>query len=413
MSPADVHFDDLLLVMVVAVLVPLLLGLVPRVPIPSSVFEIGAGILIGPAVLDWVSDDSVINVFARLGVALLLFLAGLELDFDKLRGRPLSIALWGFVASLAIGLVIAEPLAEFDVIINPLLITIILASTSLGIVAPVLKDAGVLDTKVGTYVIASCTVAEFGSIVVLSMFFSRSGSPDPIVTVFKLGALGLVVALIALISVRQGSWRRRLDEVLFRLQDTSSQLRLRIAMLLMIALLVMSEELKFDAILGAFLAGALISALTDPARDEEYGHVRHKLEGIGFGFFVPIFFVATGLSFPVDQLFSDVSTVFRVPVFLAMLLAVRGIPAFLFRRVLPRFALVPSALLQATSLSFIVVAAQIGVEVHELRPVNAASLVAAGMLSVLLFPGGALALLRRGRSSAVEPESDEAAIEGM
>jgi Kef-type K+ transport system membrane component KefB len=188
----------------------------------------------------------------------------------------------------------------------------------------------------------------------------------------------------------------------------------RVAMLLMIALLVVSESLKFEAILGSFLAGALLSAVTDRGREEELGHVRHKLEGIGFGFFVPIFFVATGLSFPVDQLFSDWSTAVRVPMFLVMLLIARGLPVFVLRRDLDHSDLLPSALLQATSLSFIVVATQIGVSLHELRPINAASLVAAGMLSVLLFPAIALRLF--GRSPAVpeaRPDPDERAVEGM
>jgi Kef-type K+ transport system membrane component KefB len=414
MRPVDVSFDDLLLVMAVAAAVPLLLGLVPRVPIPSSVLEIAAGILIGPAVLGWVSDDPVITVFAKLGVALLLFLAGLELDFRKLRGHPLRLALLSFVASLVVGLALALPLGALGIVVNPLLVAIILSSTSLGIVAPVLKDTGILDTRAGTYVIAACSVAEFGSIVVLSMFFSPSGSVDPIVTILKLAVLAVLVAGIAYLASQRAPWRHRVDEVLERLQDTSAQLRVRAAMLLMIALVVASEELKFDAILGSFLAGALLSALSDPARDEELGHVRHKLEGIGFGFFVPIFFVATGLSFPVDQLFSDWSTLVRVPLFLGMLLVARGLPVLLLRRDLTRPELVPAALLQATSLSFIVVAAQIGVTVHELKPINAASLVAAGMLSVLVFPAGALQLLQRGRSGR-EPgvEPDERAVEGM
>jgi Kef-type K+ transport system membrane component KefB len=395
----DVSFDDLLVVMAVAAGVPLLLGLFPRLPIPSSVVEIFAGIIIGPAVLDWVHDDTVINVFAKLGVALLLFLAGLELDFDRLRGRPLGLALVGFALSLALGYFIAWPLAQADVVINPLLIAIVLSSTSLGIVLPVVKDAGVLDTQVGRFVVAACSVAEFASIVVLSMFFTRTGSADPLLTAVKLILLALLVGAIAVVSTQHARWRRRVDEVLYRLQDTSAQLRVRIAMLLMIALLVVSEGLKFDAILGSFLAGALLSAITDPARDDEFGNMRHKLEAIGFGFFVPIFFVATGLSFPVDQLFSDSSAALRVPLFLVMLLVVRGAPAWLFRRDLAPSALVPSALLQATSLSFIVVAAQIGVAVHELRPLNAASLVAAGMLSVLIFPASALALLRRTRGA--------------
>ncbi len=412
---SDVNFDDVLLVMVVAVAVPLVLGLFPRVPIPSSVIEIAAGILIGPAVLDWVSNDDVIDIFAKLGVALLLFLAGLELDFAKLRGRPLRLGLVSFVASLLVGLALALPLGALDVVIDPLFVAIILSSTSLGIVVPVLKDAGVLETRAGTYLVAVCSIAEFGSIVVLSMFFSPKGSVDPAVTVVKLVVLGLVVAAIAFLGSRHGPWRQRVDEVLFRLQDSSAQLRVRIAMLLMIALLVVSESLKFDAILGSFLAGALLAAVSDPAKEDELGHVRHKLEGMGFGFFVPVFFVATGLSFPVDQLFSDWSTTVRVPLFLFMLLVARGLPVLLLRPDLERHELVPSALLQATSLSFIVVAAQIGVTVHALKPINAASLVAAGMLSVLLFPAIALRLLQRGTREGGAPgvDPDERSVEGM
>jgi Kef-type K+ transport system membrane component KefB len=249
--------------------------------------------------------------------------------------------------------------------------------------------------------------------VALSMFFSPSGSTG-VETVLNLVVLVLVVALIAYLGSRRGPWRARVDTVIFRLQDSSAQLRVRVAMLLMIALLVVSEGLGFDAILGSFLAGALLSAVTDPAREDEFGQVRHKLEGIGFGFFVPIFFVATGLSFPVDQLFSDWSTALRVPLFFAMLTIARGVPVLFLRRDLSRAELLPSAFLQATSLSFIVVATQIGVELGELRPINAASLVAAGMLSVLLFPALALRLLDRTVSRS-EPGTEpyERAVEGM
>jgi Kef-type K+ transport system membrane component KefB len=406
-------FDDVMIVMIVAVAVPLLLGLFPSLPIPSSVVEIAAGILIGPAVIGWVGDDKVISTFAQLGVALLLFLAGLELDFGKLRGRPLKLGLIGFAASLVIGYLLALPLGHIGVVIDPLLLSVILSSTSLGIVLPVLKDAGILDTHAGTFVVAACSVAEFGSIVALSMFFSPSGSSG-IKAVAKLGVLFLLVAAIAYFGSRQGPWRQRIDTVLYRLQDSSSQLRVRLAMLLMIALLVISEGLGFDAILGSFLAGALLSAVTDPEREDEFGQVRHKLEGIGFGFFVPIFFVATGLSFPVDELFSSWSTVLRVPLFFGMLLIARGLPVLVLRRDLARTELMPSALLQATSLSFIVVATQIGMDLGELKPINAASLVAAGMLAVLICPTSALQVLQRvlpGRGP--ENGTDDTAIEGM
>ena len=140
-SPVDITFDGLLVVMVMAVVIPLALGLFPRLPLPGSVVEILAGIIIGPAVLGWVSPDRAIQVLAKLGVAFLLFLAGLELDFDRLRGRPLQFGLVGFGASIILGLAVTIPLGLTDVVIDPLLVTIILSATSLGIVMPVLKDA--------------------------------------------------------------------------------------------------------------------------------------------------------------------------------------------------------------------------------------------------------------------------------
>lgn len=230
--------------------------------------------------------------------------------------------------------------------------------------------------------------------MLLSLLFTGSSDGGPIAAVAKLGVLVLAVLAIAFAASRSGRFPR-LDDVMYRLQDTSSQIRIRAAVLLLLALLVLSQDLKFDAILGAFLAGALLAAITDPERDEAFGHFRTKLEGIGFGFFVPVFFVATGLRFPVDALFSDASALARVPLFLVLLLAARGIPALVFRRDMDRPKVLAAGLLQATSLSFIVVATEIGVTIGEVRPINAASLVAAGMLSVLIFPALSLAILRR------------------
>jgi Kef-type K+ transport system membrane component KefB len=405
----EIAFNGLLGVMVLAVMIPLALGLFPKLPVPGAVVEILAGILVGPAVLAWIEPDEAISVLAKLGVAFLLFLAGLELDFDALRGRPLRFGLITFAASIAIGLFTTVPLEIAGVIIDAELVTIILCATSLGIVMPVLKDAGQVSTRLGTLVIAACSVAEFGAIVLLSMLFSGAGEPHPLQTAGKLVVLGLAVIVIALVAARAGRWGR-LHDVVARLQDTSAQIRIRIAVLALLALLVLSQELKFDAILGAFMAGALLSALTDVERDEELGGFRHKLEALGFGFFVPVFFVSTGIAFPLDELFSEASALLRIPLFLALLLVVRGLPALLLRREpdhFPPTGIAAAGLMQATSLSFIVVATEIGVTIGELRPVNAASLVAAGMLSVLVFPMTALALLNRGERNQTPTTPDD------
>jgi Kef-type K+ transport system membrane component KefB len=256
----------------------------------------------------------------------------------------------------------------------------------------------------GKFVVVSCSIAEFGSIVLLSLLFTGSGSGGIGAGIAKLGILVLAVVVIAFAASRAGKFHR-LDDVLYKLQDTSAQIRIRAAVLVLLALLVLSQDLKFDAILGAFLAGALLSALTDPERDEDFGHFRTKLEGIGFGFFVPVFFVSTGLSFPIDALFSDASAALRVPLFLVILLLVRGLPALVFRHEMSRAQVWAAGLMQATSLSFIVVATKIGVTIGELRPINAASLVAAGMLSVLIFPALSLAILRKEQQSSA-PETE-------
>ena len=407
----DVDFSGVLLVMGVAVAIPLLLALTPRLPVPPSVVEILAGVVIGPALLGLVEpSDEVIRVMAKLGVAFLLFLAGLELDFDIIRGRPLKLGLQSFVLSVILGILVTLPLGVADVIVDPLFIGIVLTATSLGIVIPVLKDAAQLDTGFGHFVVVACSIAEFGSIVLLSMFFSGSGSADPFVTVAKLVMLVLAVLVVALLAVRAAR-SERLTAALFKLQDSSSQIRVRVAVLLLLALLVVTDDLGLDAILGAFMAGALLSALTDPEKDEDFGHFRHKLEGLGFGFFIPVFFVATGIGFPVEELFSDASTALRIPLFLLLLFVVRGVPAVLLRKDISRTQVFASALMQSTSLSFIVVATTLGVSIGEVRPINAASLVAAGMVSVLIFPATALAMLRREERRA-EPGSIPGSISG-
>ena len=399
-------YDELMLVMVLAVGIPLVLALFPKLPIPNSVVEILAGILVGPSVLGLVQPDEVIEVLATLGVAFLLFLAGLELDFDEMRGRPLKLGGITFGLSVVIALILTVPLGITDVIIDPLFVTIVLSATALGIVMPVLKDAQQVHTTFGKFVVVSCSIAEFGSIVLLSLLFTGSGGGGVVQGVVKLVVLVLAVLVIAFAASRAGRFHR-LDDILYRLQDTSAQIRIRAAVLVLLALLVLSQELKFDAILGAFLAGALLAALTDPERDEDFGHFRTKLEGLGFGFFVPVFFISTGLSFPVDELFSDASAALRVPLFLVLLLLARGLPALVFRGDMSKGQVVAAGLMQATSLSFIVVATEIGVTIGELRPINAASLVAAGMLSVLIFPALSLAILRRearGTEPAPVPE---------
>jgi Kef-type K+ transport system membrane component KefB len=390
----DLAFTNLLIIVAVGFAAPLALGFFPSVRLPSVVLEIVVGILVGPAVLGWVSVDEPVRVFATVGLAYLLFLAGLEVDFQRLRGRVLRLSLTGFVVSLGIAIVVGLALKAGGLVSQPLFVAIVLSATSLGVLVPVLKDAGEVDSTFGQLIIASATIADFATVILLSLFFSREAGSTAS-KVILLAGLFVVAVLIALL-VAGVEHSRRLGDVLRRLQDTTAQIRIRAAFVLLIGLVALATQLGLEVILGAFIAGAIIS-LIDRDRAMTHPDFRLKLESAGFGIFIPVFFVTTGVRYDLDALTAHTSTLLHVPIFLAALVAVRGLPALLYRPVIPRERLPVAVLMQATSLPFIVAATAVGLALHVVSPANAAALIAAGLLSVVIFPAVSLVLLRRGQ----------------
>jgi Kef-type K+ transport system membrane component KefB len=399
---ADVHFGGLLAVLAIAFLAPLLLGLVPWLRLPSVVVELIAGIVVGPSVLGWVEVDDAIRVLATIGLAFLLFLAGLEIEFERLRGERLRLVGVAFVASFAIAVAAGLVLDAIGQVDAPLLVAIILVATSLGVVVPVLKDAGRLSSDLGQLVIAAASVADFGAVILLSLFYSRESTGIG-AKLILLGGFALVAAAVVLAAVRLER-SMRLGEVLLRLQDTTAQIRVRGAVVLLVAFAALAQRFGLEVILGAFMAGAVLT-LVDRDRAMTHPAFRTKLEAAGFGIFVPVFFVTSGLQFDAGALFGSVSTVARVPLFLVALLLVRGLPALLYRRVIAPGDIVVAGLLQATSLPFIVAASMIGMELGQLDQATGAALIAAGLLSVLAFPLLALTLLRRSEASTTRGQT--------
>ncbi len=397
----DTSFVNLLIVCAVAAGAPLLLGFFPRIRIPSVIVEIGFGIVLGPSALGWVEVDRPVQVIALIGLAFLLFLAGLEIDPARLRGRALRGALLGYVITLALGIPLGFALHAAGWVLSPLLIAIALSATSLGLVVPVLKDAGQADSNVGQAAIVAATVADFAAILLLSLFFSTAdgGTGSRLVLII---AFAVLVAATGVVVARTGR-SMRLGGVLVRLQDTTAEIRVRFAVLLLVAFTALAERFGLESILGAFLAGVVVSVVD---RDSSsHPNFRTKLEALGYGFLVPVFFVSSGIRLDLRGLIDQPSALLRVPVFLLALLLVRGLPALLALRSQGRRATLATALLQATSLPFIVTATQIGVQLHRITPVTAAALVFAGLLSVLLFPTLALGVLR-GSTRPDEPPAD-------
>lgn len=385
--------SNLLIVSAAAFAVPLLLGLVGRLRLPAIALEIVAGIVLGPAGLGVVEADVAVRVLSLIGLAFLLFLAGLELEFRDLRGRILAVAGLAAGASTALALAVGLLLAAAGVVDNGLFFAIVLTATALGIVIPLLKDAGVIATPFGQLVVAGASIAEFGSIVLLTLVFSADDASSPLSRVLLL--VIFVVAAAAVVVAIAGAERvPAVKADLERLQDTTAQIRVRLAFVLLLGLAVLANRLGLELILGAFAAGAAVTLID---RDEAMIHpqFRTKLEAVGFGVFIPVFFVSSGIAFDLDALFASPATVARVPLFLAALLLVRGLPALLYARLIGAARVPAAALLQATSLSFLVAATQIGRELGVVGRADAAALVAAGLLSVLLFPAAAFALLAR------------------
>ncbi len=403
----DVSFDNLLVVSAVAALAPLLLGFTPGLRIPAIVLEIVAGIILGPSVLGWVEVDLPVSILALLGLTFLLLLAGLEIDLHRLRGRLLTTALIGFGITIVLALGAAAGFASVGWVSSPLIVATAFCATGLGLIVPVLKDAGQADSEVGQTTIAGSSVADFGAVLLLSFLFSMSSGSTGSRIGLVLG-FGLLVVVVAFVLMQSGR-SMRLGDVLLRLQDTTAEIRVRFAVLLLIAFAVLAERFGLESILGAFVAGALVGALDKDS--SSHPQLRTKLEAIGYGFLVPVFFVASGLRLDLSGLMEDPGALARVPLFLLALLVVRGVPAALYAPALGRRNTVAAALLQATSLPFIVAATQIGVEIGELKPVNAAALVCAGLLSVLIFPPVALGLLRGGGAQSTEAPVDRKAYQ--
>jgi Kef-type K+ transport system membrane component KefB len=386
---AELSFDNLLLVCLVAAAVPLLLASVPRLRVPSVVLEIGAGVALGPAALGLIEVDVAVAVLSWLGLAFLLFLAGLEIDVAGLAGPRVRIAAQGYAMTIALAVPVAVVLVAVGWISSPTLLVVALSATSLGLVVPILKDAGQIGTPAGQTIVVACTVADLGSIAALSVFFGANGGAAVRAVLLALFAVAVLVLTLSVLGVRRSF---RLQAALHRLQPTTAHVRVRLALVLLVGLTALAARFGLETILGAFLAGVVLGALDRHPDGAE--RLRDELGAIGFGFLVPVFYVTSGLTLDLPGLLADTTALLQVPVFLLALLVVRGVPALLYLSTAGWRTTAAAGLLQATSLPFIVTATQVGLATGALSGVTAAALVSAGVLSVAIFPVAAFGLLR-------------------
>ncbi|MGV9451278.1 cation:proton antiporter [Streptomyces sp. NPDC003635] len=392
----------LILIMSIAVLAPLLAHGVSRLlPVPLVIFEIALGILVGPDVLGWAGDGEVIDTLANLGLAMLIFLAGYEIEFDKVRGEPLKRSVAAWLIALAVGLGLATLISGFD---RGVYIGTALTSTALGTVLPLLRDAGDLRSRFGTVTTAFGAVGEFGPIIAIALLLSgRSPGRSTAVLV----AFALLTAVAVWWATRpRPAWFSRVVEVTLH---TSGQFAVRMVVLLLAAMLGLAEAMGLDTLLGAFAAGVIARLILHGSAPESAEPVMEKVEAMGFGFLVPVFYVVTGIEFDLSALLSGGRALLLLPLFLALFLLVRGLPVYaLAPRDLTRRDRKALTLFAATALPLVVAITTIGVDEGTMRTDEAAALVGAAMVSVLVFPLVGLRL--RGereerREPARQPES--------
>ena len=397
----DNYIPTLVLIAGAAVLAPLLSEQTRSLRIPSVVIELIFGILIGPDVLKLAHATEVTDALANMGLTFLMFLAGFELDLKRIVGRPLSRGALGWLMSLGLALGFAFGMVSTGFALDTLIVGLSLTTTALGTLLPVLTDAGALSKPFGALVLGVGTVGEFGPVVLVAVLLTGS---DPGASLALLIAFIVMATITALLATR--AHPPKVIALLQRHMHSSAQLPVRVSVFLVLVLVYLASELGLDVLLGAFSAGIVVSVFVE-------GSDRHaiasKLDAIGFGFLIPIFFIVSGTRFDLNALLDKSSTSLRLLLFLALLLIVRGLPALvLYTRDTNRLERISLALFSATGLPLIVVITTIGTSEGKMRPENAAALVGAGVVSVLLFPATGLRLLRRSEEEQASlPEASE------
>ena len=390
--------STLVIIAGVAVLAPIIADIPRRARIATVVVEILLGIVIGPEVLDIAEPDEFVNFLSNLGLAALFFLAGREIDLRRIAGAPARLAGAGWLIGLVLGVAIGFGLDAAGVVSDPEFVGIALATTALGVLVPILRDADLQATAFGTVVLAVGTIGEVGPIIILSVFLATDNDVLSAILLIAFSAIALAIAV--------GAVRFRPHRIARLVEDTmhaSGQLAVRICMLLLLVLVWAAVELGQDLILGAFAAGLVLGYATRDNR--ELDELWSKLDAIGYGLLIPFFFIRSGMTFDLDGLLESPASLAELPLFLALFLVVRGLPTLLARREVPPGTLAPLALMAASALPLVVAITGVGVETGRLNSDTAASMVGAAMFSVLIYPALALFLLKRAeKEGEIAPE---------
>ncbi|MGZ5361288.1 MAG: cation:proton antiporter [Solirubrobacterales bacterium] len=373
----------------------IVMAISPKLAIPVVVVELLLGIAIGPEVLDLAKIDDTTEFLGNLGLGMLFFFAGYEIDFGRIKGAPLKLGATAWVVSLALAYGIGGVLAAAGIVVSYLYTGSAMATTAIGTLIPILRDAGELKTRFGTYLLAGGAMGEFGPILLITLILSTAHPLHEAVILLLFIAAAVLTGILAVRSAPRG-W-----PIVERTLETSSQLAVRLAVVLVFGLVALAAELGLDLLLGGFVAGMITR---QALRDREVGVLESKLTAVGYGLLIPFFFVTSGMEFDIEALTSSAEAVLKMLMFVALFLVVRGTPALLlYRRQIAslrdRAAL---AFFYATELPLVVAITTIAVDQGHMQSDTAAGLVGAAIISSLAYP--LIALRLRRDPGGLEPE---------
>jgi Kef-type K+ transport system membrane component KefB len=383
----DVDTSSFFVIVLIAAIAAITVAVVPKgMAPPVVVLELLLGIVVGPQVLDFAHSSDFIEFFSNLGLGMLFYFAGYEIDFERIKGTPMKLGAIGWALSVALAYGIGGALAAAGIVVSFLYTGSALATTAIGTLIPILKDSGGLKTRFGTYLLAAGGAGEFGPILLVTLVLTTA-SPfheAAILVGFIILALGVALASVRL------AWRGW--PAFEKTFEASSQLAVRITVVLVFGLVLLASKLGLDVLLGGFVAGMITRAAL---RGHELHIFESKLTAVGFGFFVPFFFITSGIEFDLGAL-GSAEALAKMLLFFVLFLVVRGTPALLlYRKVLSATERRALAFFSATELPLVVAITAIAVDAGKMRVTTSAGLVGAAMLSTLVYPFIGMALQKR------------------
>ncbi len=401
MSAVTTEFQGIFLILCIAVLAPLANRLPALAPVPVVALELMLGVLAGPSVLGLVVNDATIEFLGRFGLVFLFFQAGFEFKMRDLGPGPLRIGLLAWLVSMAAAAIFVAMLYVVGLVRAPALIAIILPTTAFGILLPVLRQGGELSTDFGRYVMGAAAIGELGPLLLASIALAQEKHHLHQTLLSLLFLLVSIASVFLLATLRS----ERLSALILRWLGDSELLPVRVSLLMLLGFVSLAGVMGMEAVVGAYAAGMAVAILVDGTRAQA---LEGRLKTIGAGFFVPIFFIASGIEFDLSALLSSPASIARLFLFCFAFAFIRMAPLSLYRRVLEPRDMPAFALLSATTLPLVVAISYLGARSGQMSPENASALIGAAVVTVTVFPTLALSF-RNAKKESQAPGPVESA----